>query len=405
MSQHETFQIGIARGEITPPVGATMVGYNARTSTEVGHSLRAEVMVCRDPSRGWVLVASDTIGYTRDYARKIREAIAEATGIPADAVILSGTHTHSGPCTILFGRGENLAPLDQEYLASLPAKLAEIAGEASRNASPGFFASTWTEAPEFAHNRRAQREDGTWINVWQDPEGQCKGFYDPAILLVAVCRPDGRREALLVNYGCHPVVLGPNSLDLTADYVGYLKDQLEADGAAETVLFTLAACGNINPRNCILTGTEAPKAAGETLAAIIMDALDQLQPLAGGVVGHARTDWEFPRTREVLKRKDRGESQRIGDPIQTEVSAVRAGALGLLAVPGELFSEFNETVRESSPTPVTLVVTMANDYIGYIPTDQAQEEGAYETTMAPAEGMEKPFLEAVGRAYTGLVTP
>ena len=39
--------VGVASTDITPPVGATLVGYKPRASTELGHTLRAEAMVAR----------------------------------------------------------------------------------------------------------------------------------------------------------------------------------------------------------------------------------------------------------------------------------------------------------------------------------------------------------------------
>src|SRR5690606_4673039 len=92
--------IGVAGVDITPPVGVTMVGYTARRSTAVAHPLSARALVCKGSDGAWALLTSDTIGYSHAYARGVRAAIAQAVGVPVDAVVLSGTHTHSGPPTI-----------------------------------------------------------------------------------------------------------------------------------------------------------------------------------------------------------------------------------------------------------------------------------------------------------------
>ncbi len=49
-----------------------------------------------------------------------------------------------------------------------------------------------------------------------------------------------------------------------------------------------------------------------------------------------------------------------------------------LFIPGELFVEIGLAIRTQSPYPSTFVVGYAEDAIGYIPTDQAFEEGGYE---------------------------
>ncbi|MEX0886062.1 MAG: neutral/alkaline non-lysosomal ceramidase N-terminal domain-containing protein [Phycisphaeraceae bacterium] len=394
-------EIGLAWVDVTPPVGATMVGYTARQATGVGHPLRAEAVACRDGDGdrgggGWVLVSVDAIGFTGEFSRRVRGRMAEVTGLPAEAHVLCGTHTHSGPSTIVFGRGESMGEVDRAYLAELEEKLVGLVREAWAGASPGVFETAWTEARELGHNRRVQREDG-WGNEWEDVEGRHPGFFDPAVLLVAVRRPNGKRDGLIVNYGCHPVTLGPSSLELSADYVGYMKDRLEAEGAAGLVTFALAACGNINPRACIRVGAEHPKAMGEALAAVVMKAMGELKAVEPGAVASASAAWSITRTREGKKGR-----RKAGDVTETEVVAARAGELGLIAGPGELFSEFNKPLRAMHPARDTLIVTLANEYPGYIPTDAAQAEGAYEVTMAPCDGLEGALMETARAAVDGI---
>ena len=219
----------------------------------------------------------------------------------------------------------------------------------------------------------------------------------PTVLLVAVRRPDGRRDALLVNYGCHPVVLGPSSMRISADYVGYMKDYLEARGAAGTAMFALAGGGNINPRVCIMVGAEHPRRMGERLGQIVLDAAAKLYPVAAGPVRVARSEWKLRSKRNWSK----GSGRETGKEIVTEVQALRAGDLCFLAVPGELFSEFAAWFREASPLPLTAVVSIANDSVGYLPTDEAVPQGGHEVMHAAAEKVQEALLscakEALGK--------
>lgn len=394
--------IGMATCDITPPIGATLVGYKPRTSDSLAHPLRAEAMVVKDAASGaaWVLVTTDTIGYPREYVAQVRARIARRTGLAPEAMVISGTHTHSGPATVSFGSKE-ITDLDVRYLNELQDKLVEVVAAAVAAAKPGTLETAWTEAPTLGSNRRIQGPDGKWINEWNDPDGKHPGYFDPAVLLAAVRRPGGAIDALLVNYGCHPVVLGPQSLAISADYVGYMKDALEASGKIATAAFALAGGGNINPRVCIQVGAEYPKAVGEKLAAIVLAAIDKLRPVTAGRVASHQVVWNITRTRDAMKRKDRPNT-RTGDTVATVIQAFRAGGLGLVSMPGELFSEFSKWLREAGPTRDTLVVSLANDYVGYLPTDEAQAQGAYETNMAPAEGLEKPLLAAAGKALKAI---
>ena len=197
------------------------------------------------------------------------------------------------------------------------------------------------------------------------------------------------------------MVLGPQSLDISADYVGYLKDHVEASAAVGVVMFALAGCGNINPRVCIQEGEEYPRAMGEEVGDIVLQALGGLKAMKSGKVSSNCQKWELTRTRDAYKRKNRPGSN-AGDAIETEMIAARAGDVGVISIPGEMFTEFNSKLRKASGLPTTLVVTLANDYIGYLPTDEGQRQGAYETNMAPCEELEGSLMECAGKAFGGI---
>jgi len=391
--------IGIASVDITPPVGVTLSGYTPRISRSIGHALRAEAMACRRGDKAWVLVASDTIGYGRDDVAEIRDRIRQACGLPGEAVMICATHTHSGPAT-LFG-GDGLNDLDRQYLADLKGKLADVAVAAFRSAEPGRLETTWTEAPSLAHNRRVKGADGAWGNEWWDPDGKHPGYVDPSVMLVGVRRPDGRLAALMVNYGCHPVTLGYDSFAVSPDYPGYLKDALERQAVAGTVLFVNAGGGNVNPRVCIEVGDEHPRKMGEALAAIVASAVGRLAPVADGPLAWRREPWTLVRTREPRKPLDRP-GFHVGDSIPTEIQALRVGDLGLIGLPGELFSEYSRMLRDISSVPQTVVMQLANDCISYLPTDEAMAQGAYESKSAPVEGMQDMIMEHAGKAFAAV---
>ena len=70
------------------------------------------------------------------------------------------------------------------------------------------------------------------------------------------------------------------------------------------------------------------------------------------------------------------EHQSIDDMV--DVMVMRIGDLGIVGLPGEFFCEYGIEIRRSSPARHTVVIELANDAIGYIPTRQAFEEGGYE---------------------------
>jgi neutral ceramidase len=391
MERQSAFEIGIAAIDITPPAGVTLSGYGTRggQASGVDHRLRAEALVCRGGDSAWALVTSDVVGYPGDFVFQVREQISGRCDLPAHSVLLSATHTHSGPA----GQrtyGEQRVPADDAYREWLMTRLVDVVVTARDKVGPGSFEAAWTTAPDLGHNRRVI-EEGICRNEWEDPAGEHDGFFDPAVLLVGVRRPDGRLDALVVNYGCHPVTLGPENLQISADYVGYLKDVVEAQQAAGTTLFALGGAADINPRAAIRTGASAPQQMGARLGQTVLQALADLRPLDGGLVCCVREPW-------VFDREDDG-----GTRIATEIQSLRAGALAIVAIPGELFSAYTARFRDLSPLPTTLVVTMANGAFGYLPLDESYAQGGLEVMRAACNAVEKPLTEHVTRALDALV--
>ena len=62
----------------------------------------------------------------------------------------------------------------------------------------------------------------------------------------------------------------------------------------------------------------------------------------------------------------------------TRIAAVRIGDSTMVFLPGEPFVEIGLAIRKASPFPFTAVMGYSEDYIGYIPTDRAFENGGYE---------------------------
>lgn len=401
-------RIGVASADITPPVGVALAGYGPRSgkvADSVGHPLRAECLTCEGETGAWALLTSDVCGYPGWVVRRVRERICRSTGLPATGVLIAATHTHSGPASMEAYAAE-LGRIDRDYEVELEDTLVRLMQEAWRQRQPGAFEIAEGAAPELASNRRV-RSDGAWTNEWRDPQGRHDGYFDPALMLTGVRRTDGSLDALMVNYGCHPVVLGPSSLAISADYPGYLKHALESSGLARTALFVLAGAANINPRVCIEVGAEHPRRMGEALAARARQASSGLRPARGGEVRSASIPWTLVSARSWAA----GSERRRGDRIETEVMALRAGGLVILGIPGELFSEYNERFRTMASeteggADQTVIVSMANDAVGYLPVDEAFDQGGHEIRMAAtSKPLGEELTDRVGRALRQIATP
>ena len=391
-------RFGIASQSITPPVGVTLWGYNPRPSTWVEHPLRAEALACEGGGAGWILVCADVGAFSGPLARAVRADVAATTGLPPEAVMITAAHTHSGPHVtdaLLCER----SPLESAYFQELRIKLEQTAHAAWQARRPGELLHARTAAPDVGSNRRVQREDGTWTNEWADPEGRHTGYFDPTVDLLAIRRESGELDALLVNFGCHPVCYNEKNQGISGDYVSYLKDALEAQGDVKTVLFTVSGHANIDPRAAVQNDAAVTRRVGERLAEHVRAALPRLSPVGTGPVAAAQEPWTFASDWTVSGRLGiYFPHATTGSRVDTLVSCVAAGDCALLGLPGEAVSEYREKLSRLSPFGITLLVSLANDFVGYLPTDAILAEGAYEAGLSPCRPIESALTAHAERA-------
>jgi len=91
---------------------------------------------------------------------------------------------------------------------------------------------------------------------------------------------------------------------------------------------------------------------------------------------------------------------------EVPISAMRIGELGLVGLPGEVFSQIGLDIKAASPFAQTMLLGLANGTVGYVATDQAMDEGSYETRLcrhvrAP-KGTHALWMETAVRLLNGL---
>ena len=232
---------GAARVDVTPPPGVRMYGYGARgrnVSTGVHDPLYAKAIVLDDGARTVAWVALD-LGYAdKPLTRDVRAAVSEALGF--DDVFLTASHTHSGPAFVA-----DFPTAASPWVAELRRKIAGAVVEAYGARREVRMGVAWGQV-DLGHNRRRVRADGTVEMFWENREGVPTSPVDPAVAVVAFDTPDGEPVATLINLAIHPVVLGPDNLDYSADFPGAMNALVERR-VGGLAIFLQGAAGDINP--------------------------------------------------------------------------------------------------------------------------------------------------------------
>ena len=222
--------VGAAQVDITPPPGIDLCGFAARAqpSIEVLDRLHVRALFLQQDGRCLLWLHFDLIALDRAFVDDVRDSAARELGLAQREVLLSATHTHSGPATIpLIGCGRR----DEGYGVTLRSAARTAAAKAMRNtAAVEMFGG---EAPlELAVHRRGPRSRHT----------------DPRAHAIVWRLPDGKVVAGCLNYAMHPVSLGYVNRKISGDWCGYAADAASRQLLdSPVVLVTSGAAGNLNP--------------------------------------------------------------------------------------------------------------------------------------------------------------
>lgn len=242
-----TLTAGVARLDITPPLGFRMQGIMNRTEGADGveSALLATVLVVADEDTKLAIFDCDLIGFDLPLAEEIRRAVGSRLGIPASHVLLGCTHTHNGPCTSrgnlggvhdVGGDPGDRAALDA-YLLNLKGQLAGIAAAADSRRRPA-RAAAGRGRVAMAVNREERNDDGR-ILVGRNPGGSS----DHSVEVLRLDDLEGNPIAVLTGYAAHPVVMGMDIYKFSQDFPGVVRRIVEQVTGA-TCLYLTGAAGN-----------------------------------------------------------------------------------------------------------------------------------------------------------------
>src|SRR5262245_46356029 len=92
------FRAGASTINITPRLGRRIVGnFDEPRAKHIHDELHARCLVLDDGATRIAFVVCDSVGIDREVFDHARRLIGKESGIAGDNVLMSATHTHSGP--------------------------------------------------------------------------------------------------------------------------------------------------------------------------------------------------------------------------------------------------------------------------------------------------------------------
>jgi neutral ceramidase len=416
---------GAVEIDITPPVGGGFDGYAARTGVSLGvhDPLLAQLLLLKAGDQQAVLITMDLLGVGLDFTGRVREGIEQAIGVPPERVMIACSHTHSGAAGFLPPHPGIPTVPDPELQRTVERQLVGAAIWAARRLQPARLGVGKGHVQGIGLNRN-------------DPQQEV----DDEVTVLRLDGEDRQPLAVVMNYGCHPTVLGYQNQYYSADYPGAGRSTLHQLYPGAVFMFTNGASGDVSAR---FTRREQSfnevdrmgrLLAGETLKVMQMIQTHTPVELAGQVAPVELKFRPFPDPELAQRELDQlqaaldalkaagaghGDIRRATTQVEgaagqalmakelagrlsnhSQVQFLQIGDLVLAGLPGEAFTQTVLEIKKSGLFPFMAVVSYANDYQGYFPDAISISKGSYEALISPygpdvADNLREAAIQAI----------
>jgi neutral ceramidase len=406
---------GVKEKIITPDFPTLLAGYplpKDRYHNAVNDDLKAHCFYLKNDETEIAIVTLDLISWTKRRAKMVREQINKVCGIKPMNILISATHTHSGPVcgSVPFELWDDRKEMYPYYLDQVSQKIVDGVKEAKESAFSAKIAMG---------KGHCGKEQGVGGN-----RRHKDGLADPEVWVTAIKDDNDKLRGVLVNYALHPTFLHAENKTITADYPAYIYEYFQKQDSNIVVGFQNGAAGNQSSRHFRTGQTfEEAKRVGYAIAAeaekVIADLkFDNNPTLFTDYTEIVPSMKRIPSVEEARATKEEAEkslenSRKNNEPyaVQRTWECTLIGANGMLrkaeagkegldgwltnspfeifvlgigenrivTVPCEIFVEFALRLKKESPYKNTYLASTSNGYgSGYVYTPESLKEGGYE---------------------------
>ncbi|MFO0944660.1 MAG: neutral/alkaline non-lysosomal ceramidase N-terminal domain-containing protein [Planctomycetota bacterium] len=394
-----TWKAGVAKAVITPEKPVWLAGYGTKRPPDGKlHDLWMKALALEDQDgRRAVLITSDFQGVPKSMSDPVFAQLKQKFGLERHQVLFTFSHNHCGPRL-----GDDLVdyyPVEAEqvklvnkYTAVMIERTVAMVGESLKQLAPASL-QTGVGKTTFAVNRRNNPEPQ--VPAMLAAGTPLSGPVDHAVPVMTVTRPDGRIDAILFGYACHPTTL--SFLTWCGDYPGFAQLEIEAKHPGATAMFVNTCGGDQNPLP--RRSVELCQRYGHMLAEAVEEVLARpLEPVTPGL----RTAFayvELPYLK-VMSREELFEARQADNAIRARWASrmleklergetfsptypypIHAWRLGkemlVIGMGAETVVDYALRFKREFGAG-TWVLGYCDDMIAYIPSRRVWEEGGYE---------------------------
>ncbi len=420
---------GFSRVNVTPKPGVDIAGYyQVRIADGILDEQEINALALSCGEQKVLMLSMDHCGIKQDLSKRYRAHISEVTGVPAEAIFIHCTHSHTAASL----KPGTTNPLNLEYKEFIYDKIAEAAVLAIGDLKPAKVGYGEGQAPNVAFVRRFRMKDGS---IRTNP-----GVNNPDIVApigevderVNVVRFDqqGGKSLVLVHFGNHPDMVG--GCKLSCDWPGFLRKTVEKVIDDSRCIFFNGAQGDINHVNVhpadgflndtfndfddVSRGYGHARYVGRVVAAGVLQCYDKVKYVDVDTIAYAQkiieipanlpTPEELPEAHRISELYHAGRDSELGyegmmlttkvaeaermvrlengpEIFHQRLSAIRLGNIGFCGIPGEPFTGIGRALKETEGYELVCPMCLVNGAEGYYPMQEAYDEGGYEAASSP----------------------
>ncbi len=419
-----SLKAGFARVNINPPMGIFVSGYfKERFADGILDNLEANALAISLNGETQLLINVDNAGIVQKISTAYRKLVSEATSVPMDNIMISCTHTHTGPEV----NGRDNDPLVVEYRTFLGKRIRDAAVFAIADLKDAKMGYGKGKAENVAFVRRFIMKDGstkTNPGVNNPDIVRPVGQIDDSVNVIRFDR-EGADTIVFVNFANHPDVVG--GCKISGDWPALLRKDVEKILDNTKCIFFNGAQGDINHVNVhpkggdlngmfidfddVSRGYSHAQYIARVVTGGVLQAFDKVNyidvdSIKGKLVtinvpSNKPTPAELPEAHRINDLHKAGKDSELPyegmmlttvvaeagrmvllenapDAFDMILSGFRIGPVAIIGIPGEPFNAIGRGLKETEGYDMIIPCCITNGYQGYFPMQDSYDEGGYE---------------------------
>ncbi len=424
---------GFAKFDITPRTGVGLYGFGPflnRNSIAVRDRIEARAGGFELNGKRVVMIGCDLCTLQAETCAKIREIImANIGGLGKSDILISTSHTHSGPATVDSDMGWGVP--DAPYMEILPYKIAQSAIDAFAKLEEMTVSSALVPCRHIGLNRVYDKDAPPLEDVLNEEwEPEKPELTDTECRVMRFDDSNGKMKGFMAYFGCHPVVCCQAARYIHGDYPAIAIHSLMRQFPESTGIFLQGAEGDVNS-GCVHKGENESLLALDVFAGRFANAIrnglasarpleiDALRAYSGMFEFSTRVDFTMEHLKQLQQEyenvlhspsaSDAAHEVRIktvyllgikkmmeflqsGEKpvVKAEIQGIRMGPLEFLGAPFEIMQAIKNDTFSKVRSGMPMVMSLCNGACGYAPDQQSinatlekANRGGYEAAMVP----------------------